>query len=430
MPVASGPSFFLSLKSRRLIIMQPLTAGEAAKSLSSKYYSTDDSFRLVCNEDSAIKVPFKELTIDLLFLKNIHIYGGSGSGKSYLLKDMIYTVESRISNYLVFAPSNDTNNIYTGCVPNRCIKTVPSEEDVKRSWTDQEQRARLYTYLNREEEFKTAAAESTDGMFKHPTLDWIISFMSATAQAKVKDIVDLAESRLRVNLERAKSRDEANAIKSKANHACAKGKKKTIAQYRAVDLSRFRDNDDRVDGSKQTYNDIYKLAKFVQLHPCQLHVKDDVTEYLKKWTAVKVQPSGDAGETSAEMSVMEAEAYRGRHVFKTIFTSIHAYSRMDKSIRQNAHVVIFTELQAASDYIQNNPLMKQNKKQLLAMANTIFADSKEKDPSKRSYIKAMMIGPDMYYIKAQDRPTKKVRTVQWKIEEAINRHSDGHDFKF
>ena len=60
--------------------------------------------------------------------KSILIYGGTGTGKTYIMKHIMNALKDDIENVYVFAPTNDENKSFSKIVPSIYIYNHVSEE--------------------------------------------------------------------------------------------------------------------------------------------------------------------------------------------------------------------------------------------------------------------------------------------------------------
>ena len=81
---------------------------------------------LYTDEDDEIPLFTKDYSYFLN--KSIILYGSSGSGKSMIMRDILYILKDHIPNILVIAPTNHLNGSFDGIIPPQLIFPDVTEE--------------------------------------------------------------------------------------------------------------------------------------------------------------------------------------------------------------------------------------------------------------------------------------------------------------
>ena len=80
--------------------------------------------------------------------KSIILYGSSGSGKSMIMRDILYILKDHIPNILVIAPTNHLNNSFDDIIPPQLIFPDVTEELIQNIFKRQKTVVKLYNMVN------------------------------------------------------------------------------------------------------------------------------------------------------------------------------------------------------------------------------------------------------------------------------------------
>ena len=94
------------------------------------------------------EVPLFSKDLDYFLGRSIMLFGSSNSGKSTIIKDLLYTLNPYIPNILVCCPTNKLNQSYTGIVPNQFIHDDVDEAVISKMLKRQTQVVKIYNSAN------------------------------------------------------------------------------------------------------------------------------------------------------------------------------------------------------------------------------------------------------------------------------------------
>ena len=97
--------------------------------------------------DSGIPIPWLEKDVDNYLDKTTLIFGGSGSGKTTIIEEILYLCKSYIPNYIVIVPKT-SDKVYRKKLPARCIKDDITKKQLQKIWDRQFNFAQLYNVAN------------------------------------------------------------------------------------------------------------------------------------------------------------------------------------------------------------------------------------------------------------------------------------------
>lgn len=75
-----------------------------------------------------MSVPEFEKKVDHFLNRSVILYGASNSGKSTIIRDLLYTLKPHIPNALVICPTNSLNGSYDNIIPRQLIHPEVSEQ--------------------------------------------------------------------------------------------------------------------------------------------------------------------------------------------------------------------------------------------------------------------------------------------------------------
>lgn len=229
------------------------------------------------------------------------IYGESGTGKSFIIKDMLYQLRMHVDQIIVISPTDISNFAYESCmVPKPCIHYTITSDLLTNILQRQTALVSVYQRANRMDILKSLY-DRIPNMDKYNKLIKLLN-------DKIKDSESLPPH------ERKKNNDEYEKI-------IAKIMKKNIDQHREdlklLDLS----NDER-----------YTLTYF-DMNPRIVLIFDDCTESLQKF---KNHPA------------FQSFFYRGRWGFLTIIMACHSDKVLGPELKKSAYISIYTNKKSAN----------------------------------------------------------------------------------
>jgi energy-coupling factor transporter ATP-binding protein EcfA2 len=247
-----------------------------------------------------------------LFLdKSIVLYGESGSGKSVLVKDIMFTLSNHIDQVLVVSPTDRQNNTYgSGIVPGPCIHYEISAELLDNIWNRQKALATVYSRSNKPEFLKSL-------FYRIPNLGNIHAFIKAIYEKLATGIREMPDTIDRDG-KIAEMKEECEKL--------------VISIYKKYIL----ENNTLLGNMRLSPEEMYAL-KFHNINPRLLLIFDDCTEMFS---------------TYGKHPVVKMLFTQGRWAYITVIIACHSDKTFLPEQKKNTFVTIFTQTQAAAAYIE------------------------------------------------------------------------------
>lgn len=273
-----------------------------------------------------------------LFLdKSTLIFGETGTGKSFIMCDILYHLKPHVDQIIVISPMDRQNHTYdSGIVPTPCIHYTISPKLLDDIWERQSALVSVYTRANRPDILRLLYNRVSDSV----TMDAIDSINNKLCDYK--------------NEIASGGYDEASA-KAKMTEMEDKCKKLIILIFKQV----INDNRSKLSKMNLSKEEQYSL-KFLNINPRLVLVFDDCTDLLKK---IKTHP------------VIQKLFYQGRWADITVLIACHTDKALDPELKKNAHISIFTEDSCAHAYFSrpSNDLDKDAKKRAVLACKSVFS---------------------------------------------------------
>ncbi len=253
------------------------------------------------------------------------LYGESGTGKSFIMIDILYQLKPHVDQIIVISPTDRSNHTYDrGVVPLPCIHYTITSKLLDDIWERQNAFAAVYTKAN-----DRAILESL--------------FNRLIKVGKCSEAVESIKAiNARLNsFKRAMANDEDNKSKiSKMESDC----QKLIIKIWKHFITKYRSCLSQQDLSR----DEQFTLKYLNFNPRLVIVFDDCTDLLMKF---KSHP------------VIQKLFYQGRWAYITALFACHTDKALSPEIKKNAFISIFTEETCAHAYFdrKTNDLDKDAK---------------------------------------------------------------------
>jgi len=287
-------------------------------------------------DDMGNKIPYLKKDIRYFYRKITLLYGETESGKSTIIQEILYLLKDRIPNVLVFAPTNDSNNLYTGKVRAPGIFRKLSIEILEEINERQKKCMRIYSIANDMETMRSIFMRIADDRMK------------AIVNGVNRDTVRYIQLAMQNNTDPGMRHAEEKKIKDMASNALRSAYKMCIAMHKKVLMK------------DESLTDIQRIAvQFHDLCPDLLLVFDDCASFFK--------------EHQKEPIIMDM-FYQGRHDGLTSIFSFQGDKDIPPNLRRAAHTAIFTTSACAMAHFStaSNGYDKQTKKKVEAAIYRIF----------------------------------------------------------
>lgn len=295
--------------------------------------------------------------------KSIVLYGASASGKSMIMRDILYTLKNHIPNVCTICPTNSLNKSYNNIIPEQLIYSDVTEDLIKKIFNRQKIAVKLYNLTNNLEKLKLIYDKL---YFKNPN--------------KLHNLIKAY-----------------NDIKEKLNNnpsihpSQKKIKLKTLTDKHKESLINFYKNEidknkDRLNYSQYDDTEL-KIIEYININPNFLLIIDDAAVSANVW---------------CKYQEVKELFFNGRHHKITFMISFQDDKLLESSLRKNAFINVFTTEKVCNSFFERsaNNFTKGEKTKMAKLAKKIFNDEflKEKNYKKLVYIKEN--DPSTYYILA------------------------------
>ncbi len=279
--------------------------------------------------------------------KTVLIIGGSGSGKTITIEEVLYLLRDHVPNIIVFTPES-SSKYYSDKVDPRCIKHDISMKRIIDIWERQKIVTEVYNNAN--------------------NLDMLESIFN---------IIYDRESGELVNWLKSKAEESYYAVdNSNLNHGDKKQQKYNIRDALNKQLMRIykdsiRKNKEAIYKKKNMLTE-YQISavEFLDLNPELVVVIDDMSEDFKN----VVKSFNKSNNKNAVASIF----FKCRHNHLTFVFGVHEEKYVDTELRKNAHLTIYADVASFTAAIskESNGFNKLDRKDLIIYADCIFTAQK------------------------------------------------------
>jgi hypothetical protein len=283
-------------------------------------------------------------------------YGETGTGKSVLIRQALYTLRHRRALIVVISPTARSNGIYDGIVENLLIHPSPTEELLERIYKRQTEVSEIYLVVNKLENLKMVFDLCRDMQAQNKE-QYIIkssdqAFQSARMITHVKQRDDEMKKITSIKLE------------------------KLIELYKSVIAANGENLIRITQVSEPQRLIIYKVVKYLFLNPELILILDDCAAEFKKL---------------AKTEVMKKMFYQGRNENMTTMISFQSPNDLPNELRRNAHNSFFTTAESAQYYFNTstNGKTKQAKTKWEKIINKVFYDATYSEYHKIGFIRGV-----------------------------------------
>ena len=197
--------------------------------------------------------------------KSIILYGSSGSGKSMIMRDILYILKDHIPNILVIAPTNHLNNSFDDIIPPQLIFPDVTEELIQNIFKRQKTVVKLYNMVNdyqRLENIYNKLAQPSDNSIKYKIIN-----SYSTIKHKYQENRDLNHVEKKIKL---KELDDLH--------------KKSLTEFYKRVINRYRQMIITNSNIHNKFDDIeFKIIKCININPNFLLILDDCAYNANIW---------------------------------------------------------------------------------------------------------------------------------------------------
>lgn len=283
--------------------------------------------------------------------KSTLIFGGSGTGKTKIIEEILFLLRDHIPNYIAITDVN-SRKFYTSKLPERCVQNDLTKEKISAIWNRQAYLTEVCNIANDINNIRSLYEK----------------IATRSTEARLKIFADLKLT--------AKDRIE----KSAANYAV---KREHIARIEDMYVKETKDyyklaikeNADRLKSIPLTDTDKITL-EFLNVNPKLCIILDDVTDKFEKWIGYFKR---------TEVNPFDSIFFQGRHNNITIVFAAHDDKVIPTELRKSARNTVFTSSQALITAInrKGNAYSKNEQKLAEQIAPEIFGDDSKPGGEKR-----------------------------------------------
>jgi hypothetical protein len=275
------------------------------------------------------EIPEFDKNLDHFLNRSVILYGASNSGKSTVIRDILYMLKNHIPNVCVICPTNDLNGSYDHFIPKPLIHTEVSE-----------------TLL--------------DDILKRQSLS-VKLFNMSNDLSKLRHIYSVLQKKDDQELERmenaycsVKSRvtDTRSLDEAHAANLVAFYKKIITKNIKYVDSLPLQETDKL-------------LVKHININPNFLIIIDDAAVTANKW---------------CKFNSTKELFFNGRHHRITFMIAFQDDKPLDSMLRKNAFINVFTTEQVCNTFFNRgaNNFTKRERDIAEASSSKIFGDTSNK----------------------------------------------------
>jgi hypothetical protein len=274
------------------------------------------------------------------------IFGGTNSGKTTIIEEILYLLKDHVPNVLVIAPKT-SSEAYSKKLPSRCIKEDLTKEKIKKIWARQVYATQIYKIANDIKILETL-------FLMAPDRESIV--ILEAIKRKAASVVNAINSS---NLDFGKKRAQTDAIEKLQ-------RKKFTSIYKEA----IKKNKAYIE--KQDLEPRQKIAlEYLDFNPRLALVIDDMSEKFQVWMRMFKK---------SEENPIESIFYKNRHNFLTLIIAAHDDKLIDSELRKNSRVTVYTSSQSLVTSLdrKSNGFTSKEKKKAMHYSTRVFSDEEEK----------------------------------------------------
>lgn len=293
--------------------------------------------------------------------RSIVLYGASASGKSMIMRDILYTLKDYIPNVCVICPTNNLNKSYDGIIPNQLIYNDVTEDLIKRIFNRQKIAVKMYNMTNDIERLKIIYSKLT-----RQSNSKLASIMHI--YLKIKDTLSKNDS-MHISEKKFKLQE----LEEEHNKTLLAFYKKSILKNKSI-----------IDKHNNLDENEIRIINYININPNLLLILDDAAVSANVW--------------SKYQEVKEL-FFNGRHHKITFMISFQDDKLLESSLRKNAFINIFTTEITCNSFFERtaNNFTKAVKTKMAQISKTVFNDDKLKNKNYKKLVYIKDRNPTTYY---------------------------------
>jgi hypothetical protein len=309
------------------------------------------------------EIPMFNKSVDYFLNRSVILYGASNSGKSTIIKDILYTLRKHIPNVCVICPTNKLNGSYDNLIPKPLIHSEVKECLLNDILKRQSLNVKIYNLVNNLDKLESLYSKLQDKNYEQLKL----------IKKAYQNVKEKSESS-------GVDRSIISKLDKEHNKKIIKFYKETITNNIKYITSLDMDENDKM------------LMKHMYINPNFLIIIDDAAVTANTW---------------CKFEAVKELFFNGRHHKVTFMIAFQDDKLLDSSLRKNAFINIFTTEKVCNTYFTRtaNNFSSVEKKHMADIAEAVFrpiskmnkSDSAKKE--KANYKK-------LVYLREEDPPCK------------------------
>jgi len=290
--------------------------------------------------------------------KTTLIFGGTGSGKTTIVEDILYLLKDHVPNFLVIVPRT-SDAAYRKKLPSRCIKEDLTKDKLEKIWARQFYATQLYNIAN-----DINILKSLFNMV--PDRESVV--MLEAIKHKANSIFKSIENNSKLEFPQKKSQktaiEELKLQKEKQIYKDSIRKNKDAYGRLMCDL---------------TPHQIIAID-YIDFNPRLCLIIDDCSEKFQVWMKYFKKN---------EVNPVESIFYKNRWNYLTLVFAAHDDKLVNTELRKNSRITIYTNSQAFVTSINRsgNGFTPKEKKEAMRYATRVFGDDSGKDKGVKNHNK-------------------------------------------
>lgn len=291
--------------------------------------------------------------------KTTLIFGGTGSGKTTVIEEILYLLKDYVPNFMVIAPRT-SDAAYRRKLPSRCIKEDFTKERLQKLWNRQYYATQLYNTAN--------DINILESLFKvAPDRESIV--MLEAIKRKASDMIKVIE--MSPNLDFGQKKAQKTAIEELQ-----------IKKIKIIYRDAVRKNKHIIERNPDLTTQQKIALDYLDFNPRLCLIIDDCSEKFQVWMKFFKKN---------EVNPFESIFYKNRWNYLTLVFAAHDDKLVNTELRKNSRVTIYTNSQALVTSINRagNGFTPKEKKEAMRYAAKIFGDEEKgvKTHQKMCYIR-------------------------------------------
>jgi len=300
------------------------------------FYKSTQKEAHFLEDDDGTQIPYIRKDPKYYYRKIMALFGETETGKSVIMQEIMYLLRDVIPNVIVFAPTNDSNNLYSDRVAKPGIFKRVSMEILEEINARQQKCMKIYAIANDMGVMQSVFLKVADQRLRA-----IVNGVNREASRHLQMAVHMHADPGMRKVEEKKIKDMRDAALRSTYKLCIRANEKQL----------MKDN---------SLTDEQKVAvKYYDHNPDMLLIFDDCASFFMK---------------HKNEELIRDMFYMGRHNGLTTILSFQGDKDIPPALRRASHVSFFTTPASAMAYAacKDNGMDKQLKKKVEKAINRIF----------------------------------------------------------